>query len=225
MDSKLTIAYAGTLMGYQPGDEKNSLWQTLKEYCWEYFPKTCYHYTRSGYFLFKGLELLLTKYPDLSNKLQVEMWGSIRSLNTLQVEQMGLQGIVQISGRLSKSETTEKLQQADILFLPLESSLNGQPPLFIPGKLFEYLELRKPILAVMKESEVSEILIKSGLGIIVSPFKTEEIADAIKELIENKGRLNKIYVSNEALIHSFSFDATADEFSKIFDDLIFNRDE
>jgi len=102
MDSKLTIAYAGTLMGYQPGDEKETFWQLLKEYCWEYFPKTCFHYTRSGYFLFKGLELFLTKYPNLASKLQVEMWGSIRSLNAAQLERMGLQGEVHISGKLSK---------------------------------------------------------------------------------------------------------------------------
>lgn len=203
-------------MGYQPGDEKNSLWQTLKEYCWEYFPKTCFHYTRSGYFLFKGLESFLTKYPDLADKLQVEMWGSIRSLNAAQVEQMGLQGVVNISGRLSKSETTTKLQQADVLFLPLESSLSEQSPLFIPGKLFEYLAFGKPILGLMEKSEVSEVLENSGLGIVVSPFAPEEIADNIKYLIDNKKKLEQIFIPNDSYINQFSFDKTAEDFAKIF---------
>jgi len=58
-----------------------------------------------------------------------------------------------------------------------------------PGKLFEYMTLRKPVIA-NKEIPEHERVIKNSQGGILTEFKEEEIANAMLYFIEHKEKVN-----------------------------------
>lgn len=219
MDSKLTIAYAGTLVSYQPGQEKLTLIKQAQQYFWEYYPKNCFHYTRSGYFLFMGLRRFKDKYPELSNRISVQLWGNIDRTNQRQVDSLDISNMVEISGRVTKAATIDKLYKSDVLYLPLEASTPDFSPLYIPGKTFELLSMNKPILALVDRSEVYDLLSQTNQAIIISPFDSDAIAEGIKYLLENKCNLPYLFDGNEYYINQFSFDNTAKKIANVFDSL------
>ena len=119
------------------------------------------------------------------------------------------------SGYLPKQESLNKLQQADLLFLPLErASIKGNKTLFIPGKLFEYLNSRKPILALCEDSDCKDILLKSGLGICIEPDNFEEIASFLNFIIHDSSSIKNIQ-ANEDYIETFSFANKTKELAKV----------
>lgn len=218
--SRLRIGYAGSLKAYDPQIAAKRKFGKWSEWIWTYRVDNIKPETRSGYYLFKGMELFQAKYPELASQLLVHMWGMIAPKNQEQAIEMGLADNVKIEGYKSKDETVSLLDRCDVLFLPLESGKAGQKPLFIPGKLYEYLKLGKPILAFADESDCVDILRKSGLGLICSPYDANAIADTLATLVKKRGDLSKRYTPDiEYIEEHFNFRNITRKLSQVFDDL------
>lgn len=185
-DSILRIGYAGTLMAYWPGQEKRSTLKRITEWFWTYRIPTANQYTRSGYFLLKGIQRMVEKYPDLADRLQVDLWGLVEDGNKQQVKQFGIEEQVSIGGYFKKHESNARLDACDLVFLPLET---GQDPLYIPSKIFDYIKLGKPVLILGKQSDCTDILERAGLGLLADPFDANAIADLLARLIREKDQL------------------------------------
>jgi len=223
MDSRtkpLVIVYAGSLKGYSPVANKLGFFDRLKKKFSPYTPDNINETTRSGYFIFRAISYLKSNFGIGSEELQVKMWGNIEALNKLQIKEFGIDDIVRIEGFKTKEETVSLLKEADVMFLPLESAKEKQSPLFIPGKLFEYLSIGKPILALSEDSDCKQILLESGLGIIANPNYPDEIASIIMELIKNKKELNQIYIPDTDYINKFTFRNKTKELAAIFDEIL-----
>ncbi len=219
--SPLLISYAGSLSYYQPGNlEKKPIWNLLQEYFWTYRVDNINQNTRSGYFLFKAIQSL--KKKGLINKsiLQVHLWGMIEDGNKPQIREMGIEDIVTIEGYVNKQDSFKRLQKTNVLFLPLESTKSEQKPLFIPGKLFEYLKSEKPILTLAGQSDCTEIIEKSGLGIVCDPTDEKSIEEKIIFLIKNKSHLPLLFQTDQEYLKKFSFDHLTKNLVEIFDEVL-----
>lgn len=212
----IKIGYAGSLAGYSDTsvkmEKKKPLFTTYRN---NFFLSS----TRSGYFFFKGLEILKKEYHFSEKEIQVHFWGNIHPLNKEQIKEFGIQDIVTIEGYKSKKETQELLASFDILFLPLELNSKDHQTLFIPGKVFEYLSMRKPILLLSEESDCKEIVQKSNLGIFANPIDPQNIADKLKKIIEDKSLLLNLQ-PNESYIQSCSFKQMTKQIASVFDSLV-----
>lgn len=219
---KLIIGYSGSLNGYNPRrEQEEGVLKKSLQYIWDYKVKNINSNTRSGFYLFQAIKCFIKKYPDKANLVRVELWGMINNINATQVNEFGLSDIINISGYCPKQQSFEKLMNCDVLFLPLESSKDGQRPLFIPGKLYEYLKTSKPIISLAEESDCTEILLKSGLGIVCSPYDPEAIADQILFLLNNKDELSNLYSSNIEYIESnFKFSEVTKRMAGIFNEVL-----
>lgn len=219
----IKIGYAGGLGGYIPdrdGNRASSLKRFVSSWVWTYQVDNIDHRTRSGYFLLKGLRLLKDRIPDLSQRLCVHLWGKIDPANQEQRRALDLGDVVAISGYMSRAESAAELETCDILFLPLEVSKAGQPPLFIPSKLYEYLRIGKPILALVDPaSDCAEILRRSNLGVITSPFDTAEVARSIEMLLENEDRLGACYEPDWDYLNQYRYDAITGRMAALFDEV------
>jgi glycosyltransferase involved in cell wall biosynthesis len=80
----------------------------------------------------------------------------------------------QIRGRVSHGETLARMAAADVL-LVLQPGTSVQ----VPGKLFEMLPFRKPLVAVTGEGATADIVRQFGLGFVADPGDPEAIAAAI----------------------------------------------
>ncbi len=192
---KLTIAYAGLLADYESCKERPVQSFPLS-WLRSFRNQNIRAETRSGKFLVEAIKLLSEKRPTLSKELSIQLWGKIAKGNKNLVKEYNLENIVEISDKLPHDKSRDQLSKADLLFLPLESEKSGQRPLNIPGKLYDYLEFEKPILALCGESDCKDIIEKSGLGIFAKPDSPEDIAKVLEGLIENRESLSETYKPN-----------------------------
>ena len=217
-DQVLRIGYAGSLKGYLPGSEHVPGWRTIADWIWTYRNRTLKHHTGSGYFLLKGVQQFKQQYPDLTDRLKVQLWGLIDPINQQQVKEFSIQELVKIEGYFSKPESAKRLTACDVLFLPLETS---DDPLFIPGKVFDYLRIGKPVLVLGPGSDCTRILEQAGLGIRRDPYDAEGIAGTLKELLENKDQLPAMYQADNDYIEShFHFSNLAQKMADVFEEVL-----
>lgn len=132
------------------------------------------------YFL-KGLDWITKKYPDIRNEIKVIFMGGFGKENEHIVKKMGLEDIITIVEYLPYRENLKILSNADAFLITLipPSDFNGYR---IPSKVAEYLYLKKPILAIIPEGELKELIEKLKAGIVVEPADMEGIGNAIYEM-------------------------------------------
>jgi glycosyltransferase involved in cell wall biosynthesis len=212
----ITIGYSGTLNYYNPNLKKNKWHNPFSIYRHNFELSK----TRSPYYLFKAIKQLKDDDHKLANKLKVCLWGLIDSQNSELVKKLGIQDIVCISGNLPKNESLEKLKSCDVLFLPIEKASEDHKTLFIPGKVFEYLALKIPVLILDKDSDCSKIVKNSGLGIIADCENIDNITYVLNQII-NDSLLSSIKENiNHEYIESLSFKYRANDMARLFNELL-----
>ncbi|MBI3585370.1 MAG: glycosyltransferase family 4 protein [Nitrospinae bacterium] len=143
------------------------------------------------YFL-KGLNWIINKYPDIRNEISAIFMGSFGKENEYIVKKMGLEDIITIIEYLPYKENLKILSNADLFLITLipPSDFNGYR---IPSKVPEYLYLKKPILAIIPDGELKQLIEKLKAGIVVEPADIEGIGNAIYELY-NRYKNNSLNV-------------------------------
>lgn len=156
--------------------------------------------------------------PSLDSLIHFNFYGNIDKVNQDQVKEFGIEKLVDFHGYLPKKELAKLEKKADGFFLPLESgSEEFERPLFIPGKLFEYMKWKKPILCLAPESDVKDILRMSGLGLCFDPDDSDSICKGIVQIAETKDLQQLISPKND-YIASFAFESIAEEYSRLIKD-------
>ena len=96
------------------------------------------------------------------------------------IQSLDLADWVTIVPEVSFQESIRYLSRSQVLLV-----LQPDAPLQIPGKLFEYIYLKKPILALTGEGATAEIIRQYRLGEVVPPDDPERIAGAIAQLYQD----------------------------------------
>lgn len=107
--------------------------------------------------------------------VQVDFAGRCRHFGSISIEQivdeLGLSGTVRFHDWLSAAAVQEMLSRADLLLLLARSQ-----PAQVPNKLFEYLGVRVPMLAVVDRGGESErILSAVGGQFVIAPAEGEAV--------------------------------------------------
>lgn len=103
------------------------------------------------------------------------------------VEALGLGDIVRVIGNLPHKEALGLMKGADALLLIGDVSPDAGA--YIPGKLFEYMGIGNPILALNKAGEATEIIENFRLGQVADPEDKDAIKRAYLQLyLEWKAR-------------------------------------
>jgi glycosyltransferase involved in cell wall biosynthesis len=219
----ITICYSGTLNSFNGSKSNGTILKWLRDWFWTYSNNSVDASTRSAYYLIHAVRILKQEHNISCNQLKINLWGSIDKGNIEQIKTCQVEEFFEIGGYYPKSESMQKLQSADLLFLPLEMSATDQhKSLFIPGKLFEYLSMRKPILALCEESDSKAILQNSGLGAFAKPNNPEEIAQLILSFILDKNQLN-LYQPDDNYISQFAFKEITKQVADIFNKVLENK--
>lgn len=219
-DDILRIGFGGTLFRHRPGiDGRRSALSQIKDWFWAYKPDFFIPTSRCGLYLFQAIRRFKEKYPELAGRLQVQLWGNIDPENQRQVTAMGIGDIVTIEGYRERGASRAKLDACDALFLPLELAKEGYKPLLIPGKVFEYLQVGKPVLTIGQDSDAVDILKRSGIGIVHHPEDVEGIADSLHTLILQKPELQHRYIPDQGYIAQFDFRQLSGQLDRIFEEL------
>jgi glycosyltransferase involved in cell wall biosynthesis len=130
-----------------------------------------------------------------------------------------LKEVVETKGYLSHAEVFPYLLGTSVLLL-LISDLRGSE-LVLTGKTFEYLRVKKPILAIVPENGVTAFLLRSlKITEIISPAKTETIEQALLKFYRKfkQGDLNSEVP--EIQIEKFERKFLTSRLAKMFDELV-----
>jgi glycosyltransferase involved in cell wall biosynthesis len=132
--------------------------------------------------LFAALRKLVESHPQAAARIEVTLLGEIADEYLGEVRELEAAGILRYLGFQPHAKTLSMLLGSDVLVILLGGSRFR--PSHLPAKTFEYLHVGKPILAIAPEGELTEIVKRSGLGLVLPPHSVEAITKALLELSE-----------------------------------------
>ena len=134
----------------------------------------------------RSLKALFAAVKGLQNKadIVIKLYGNYHLETKQEIEQSGIADSIQIIPQLSHREALQQMLASDALLLVINS---GSPKGTLTSKVFEYLRLGKPILALIpKFSEAAELLAESGQSYIAPMESRQKIAECLQRLIHEK---------------------------------------
>jgi len=127
--------------------------------------------------LVQGLELLFDRRPDLRARLLVRQIGPRESVNDALVRQHALSDVIEFEPPRRHPEVLQAMAVADGLLL-LEAD-EPQGSLITPGKIFEYLAVGRPILALVPKGPAADLVTEFDAGVVVHPGDAAGIAHTL----------------------------------------------
>jgi glycosyltransferase involved in cell wall biosynthesis len=174
-------------------------------------------YTSPQNFL-KALLSLINEDQSYEEKIRVSFIGNVATPKVLDlVEQKAMKKMVTLTPYLPHDELITYLHKADVLLL-----LIGQTPgadVVYTGKLFEYIAIGKPILAIVPpEGAAAQLIRKTRTGFVVNSSNIEEIKKMIEALYE-KWKADKLTVKpNRSEVMSYSAENLTAKLADVFND-------
>ena len=150
--------------------------------------------------LFQAIGGLFKEGKISSHDLIVNFYGYGSTYLKSLIRKYNLDDIIKNKGYVSFKESIEIQKNSNILLL---LSWNNRLDQATPGKLFEYIGMKKPILAICYPGEIKEILDKTGTGIIINDV--DKMKEFLLYAIKNyKTDPNLGFTFNEKEISKFS---------------------
>jgi len=190
LSKKMTIVHTGTLhsrsaLAVDPTSRRElGLSDTIWSDRIRYGSGKSHLLARTPYYLFRAIRHLLDEGRIDKEDIYMIFAGSDTQADRDLARRFDLEEMVSFKGYLHHDESIGLLASADVLFVPLHVSQNGQYPLIIPGKIYEYLSMGKPVLALVPKGDARDLLQKSGLGVVCDPTDVGQISQAVLSLLE-----------------------------------------
>jgi glycosyltransferase involved in cell wall biosynthesis len=137
--------------------------------------------------LFAALAILSEIDAARADRLRVVIAGRLSASEQALLRSLPRSSGVVHVGHLSREETVALQRRGDALLLITAPS----SPSIATGKLFEYLQAGKPIIALASGNEAARIVGETGTGVCVAPGDPRAIAEAL--LMALDGRLAERY--------------------------------
>lgn len=171
----------------------------------------CFHIVHTGRFalsdascdiapLVQALHELLAARPDLARTLRLHQLGELSRREERLLTRLVRRGVVRLYGKVDRSQALAFQRRAGLLLLvtaPDRSSV-------ATGKIFEYLQARRPVLALTGPTFAAEIIRKTRSGWVVSPLAANEIRDTLQRLIADP-KLDQQTDLSPAAVAAYSF--------------------
>ncbi len=139
--------------------------------------------TRSHVYLLRAVARLLEADPSLAGRIEIHLAGV---LSERDLEAVGDAAVVKTHGYLAHDETVRLLRSADLLFLPMHDLPPGRRATIVPGKTYEYLAARRPILAAVPDGDARDLLTRAPTATLCRPADVDGIAAAIVSGLERR---------------------------------------
>ena len=170
---------------------------------------------RDPSYLFEAIRQLEDENKLDSSKISIEFYGDSTGLEEI-AKRNGLSDIVHIGGKIAHEEVLKKQLNSDVLLLI--SWDNEKEKMFIPGKIYEYFALKKPVLSIgYKEGSLKDLIDETKVGYHVSSLEStkEALLDIYNEFTE-KGTVE---LRSDINIEDYSMENMAKKFADLLNEL------
>ena len=148
---------------------------------------------RNPYSFWKAIRELSDEYEDFSSDYQIQLVGKIAPEVEKAIQLNQLKNVLEI-GYVSHKKVKEYQNTSQVLLLAINKVKSAKG--IITGKIFEYLQAKRPILAIGPiDGDLSEILSETNAGIIAD---FDDVVTIKSELI----KLYQLFKKNELSVDS-----------------------
>lgn len=201
--------------GFDPEDFKITKQTVESENLTLMYAGSLYSGKRDPSILFDAISQLISENKIDNKKIIVDFYGDTGNLEELS-EKYNIKNNVNIHGRITYPEVLQHQMNADVLLLI--SWMDESEKIFIPGKIYDCIGCRKPILSIgYKEGSLKELIDKTNIGYHIS--SVEECKKAIYDYY-TKYNENELKYSGNEFAEEYSVKNTAKNFSKILEEII-----
>lgn len=139
---------------------------------------------RNPHILWKSIAEL-SKTNQINRTLKIKLIGKVDAVVWEDIQKNNISEFVEKIDYLPHSEVLSYEKQSDALLLLINKAPNNKS--ILTGKLFEYLAMQKPILAIgPKDGDAAKIITENKAGIIVDYDDLEGMKNALLMLLQNK---------------------------------------
>jgi glycosyltransferase involved in cell wall biosynthesis len=171
----------------------------------------CFHVVHTGRFalsdagcaitpLVEALQELLSARPELAATLRLHLLGELSRRERRLLAGLAQRGVVRLHGAVDRPRALAFQRRADLLLLvtdPVRRSV-------ATTKIFEYLQARRPILALTGRSFAAEIIERTRSGWVVSSQDRPQIARTLERIILDPAFYQAVDMDPNA-IEAYSF--------------------
>ena len=165
--------------------------------------------------LFNGIRQLINEEKVDSNLLQLDFYGDSGELEKI-AKKYKLEEVVNIHGKIAHSEVLKIQKESQGLLLL--SWNDEKEEMFLPGKIYEYLAAKRPVLSIgYKEGSLKDIIEKTNIGHHVSTL--EETKIGFMDFYNSYTKNNSLKYTGNSEVNNYSLLATARNFGNILDSI------
>jgi glycosyltransferase involved in cell wall biosynthesis len=127
------------------------------------------------------------------------------------IRKLKLQSFIKDHGYVNHAESIAKLKSADVLWFNVGKRKNIDA--ILPGKVYEYIGSRKPIIACVPEGAAKMAALEYKAAIITEPDNIEQIKDAIIKAY-NLYKGENLPIPDEKYVETFRRDLLTEQLAK-----------
>ena len=187
---------------------------------WKVLHAGALYYGRSlGTFL-AAVHRLITADPEFATQFRLTLLGTLDPRAAADIDRSGLHAHVKVEGQVNHTAALAAMAAADVLLLVSNTTPGAEAT--VPGKLFEYLAVGRPILAIAPpNSSTADILAQTGGGWLAPARDPEAIACTLRHAFAEH-RAGQIKHSDPIEGARFDRRVLTGNLAKVLDDVLKN---
>lgn len=165
---------------------------------------------------FNAIKNLKEKGTIEKNSLKVKLIGNYHK-DKLQskIDSLNLTDDIEIVGYVPHNVCIKHQLSSDALVLIEGSGVGANA--FYTGKIFEYMNTKRPVLAILPDGVAKDLVIESKIGIVANTDNVLEIENIIKQYYEKWKKNSLIFEPDFNIIERFERKRLTKELANIFD--------
>ena len=169
--------------GYDPSDFENSE-ETKLDSTFTITHIGSMNADRNPKILWPVLKSLCESSESFAENLKIKLIGPVDSSIFKSIEENGLTDKLEHIKNLPHSEVISHLQSSQILLLPLNDTPNISG--VVPGKLFEYMGARRPILCIGKaDGDAARIIKGANAGEVIDFKESDKLKSVVSSMFKD----------------------------------------
>ncbi len=169
-------------------------------------------YSTPKYFL-KAFKEVTIERPDIAQNIELHFVGYLRKENHNLIKKLKLEEFIVDHGYVDHLTAVGKILSADVLWFMIDYRKNIDA--ILPGKIYEYIGTKKPILGCIPDGAAKLALQEYGAAFICKPDDITEIKNSIYKIYELFKR-NQLPVPSDEVVNKYRRDLLTESLIKVF---------
>ncbi len=159
--------------------------------------------------------------PEARRRMRVDLVGPYDADHEDRALSLGLAGVVRFHGSVSHAESRRLQQSADALLLWKPRGPGYRT--MVPGKLYEYLDSGRPVLALLPDGDEAAGLVRRAEGEVLAPGDTAALARALERRYTEWRGHGRVADRRPDWLEEYGRPRLAERFAEVLDSTLSTR--